>query len=93
MPFSNKKRLAVHSLLTAMAPTAKGSSDAGSMHKYVDKVKVTTTQLKHWRMLLAVAFIMTGWSFATVENPHFVDFMQHVRPNFETLAQARVTVI
>ncbi|DBA77865.1 TPA: hypothetical protein ACH3X1_009219 [Trebouxia sp. C0004] len=26
---------------------------------------------------------MTGWSFAAVENPHFVSFMQHVRPNFQ----------
>jgi len=26
---------------------------------------------------------MTGWSFQTVENQHFKDFMVHVRPNFE----------
>lgn len=64
------------------------NSDTGSMYKYVDKVQVTSTQLKHWRMLLAVAFIMTGWSFATVENPHFVDFMQHVRPSFELPSKA-----
>ena len=31
-------------------------------------------------MLLAV---MNGWSFCTVENPCFKDFMSHVRPNFE----------
>ena len=59
------------------------SSGCGAILKYVDKVKITANQLKHWRMLLAVTFIMTGWSFATVENPHFASFISHVRPNFE----------
>lgn len=60
---------------------SKGSnSDSETILKYVDKVRVSGSQLQHWRMLLAVT---TGWSFATVENAHFVTFMQHVSPNFD----------
>ncbi|DBA78737.1 TPA: hypothetical protein ACH3X1_008647 [Trebouxia sp. C0004] len=58
------------------------SQQASSLTRFVDRVKVTPHQLTAWRNLLAIAFIMTGWSFQTVENPHFVDFMAHVRPNF-----------
>lgn len=60
---------------------SNGSS--GSISQSVDRVRVSAKQLRYWRTLLAVAFIMTGWSFATVENLHFVTFMKHVRPNFE----------
>ena len=61
------------------ASESDGSSkDASPMAQYVDKVKVTDHQLKTWRNLLAVAVIMTGWSFQTVENPQFVDIYRYM---------------
>ena len=53
------------------------------MDRYVDRVRVTPHQKAKWQHLLAKAFIMAGWAFRTVENPQLVDFMAHVRPNFE----------
>ena len=57
-----------------------GSS--GNISQFLDRVQVSAKQLRYWRALLAVAFIMTGWSFATED---FVTFVKHVRPNFELL--------
>ncbi|DBB03110.1 TPA: hypothetical protein ACH3X1_013420 [Trebouxia sp. C0004] len=46
-------------------------------------IRVTPYQMRKWGMLLAIAFVMNGWSFCSVESPEFKDFMAHVRPNFE----------
>ncbi|DBB09009.1 TPA: hypothetical protein ACH3X3_007637 [Trebouxia sp. C0006] len=59
------------------------SNQGPDMDTYIDRVRVTPRQKETWWYLLAVAFIMTGWSIQTVENPQFIDFMAHVRPNFE----------
>ena len=59
-----------------------GNAKKAALDGYVDRVKVTPGQWRKWSMLLAIAFVMNGWSFCTVESPHFKDFMDHVRPNF-----------
>ncbi|DBA96876.1 TPA: hypothetical protein ACH3X3_013031 [Trebouxia sp. C0006] len=59
------------------------SNQGPDMDMYIDRVRVTPRQKETWWYLLAVAFIMTGWSFQTIKNPQFIDFMAHVRPNFE----------
>ena len=88
------KKVAPHVQIAALKEQARqaGSEDSGSaeqtnstapLDKYVDRVKVTPNQKARWQYLLAVAFVMTGWAFRTVEDPHFVNFMAQVRPNFE----------
>ena len=54
----------------------------GSLTRFIDNVKISQSRMKQ-QFLLCITFIMTGWSFSTVENPQFVDFMKNVRPNFE----------
>jgi hypothetical protein len=86
-------KAAPHSQIHALQEQAKragsaasqtaSQTDQGPIDTRVDRVKVTPQQKNKWWYLLAVAFVMTGWSFQTVENQHFKDFMVHVRPNFE----------
>ncbi|DBA83068.1 TPA: hypothetical protein ACH3X1_006836 [Trebouxia sp. C0004] len=38
---------------------------------FVDRVKVTAAQQRHFSTLLCIAFVTCGWSFRTVENPEF----------------------
>ncbi|DBA88041.1 TPA: hypothetical protein ACH3X1_005022 [Trebouxia sp. C0004] len=44
--------------------------DSAPLAKFVDKVRVTAYQKEAWWKLLCITFVMTGWSFAAVENPH-----------------------
>lgn len=76
------KRLAEAPKTTA-SESSSGSKSNAPIAKYVDKVKVSASQLFAWRKMLCIAFIMAGWSFHSVENPHFIKFMGNVRPNFE----------
>jgi len=65
------------------------SNQGPDMDTHIDRVRVTPRQKETWWYLLAVAFIMTGWSFKTIENPQFIDFMAHVRPNSELPSEIR----
>ncbi len=61
------------------ASEANGQPKTCQLDKYVDRIKITPHQMKRWCMLLAIAFVMNGWSFSSVESPYFKDFVQHVR--------------
>ena len=84
--------------LYALKQQAKvGTSESGSdstadpilrpcssgLSRFIDNVKISQSRMKQLQLLLCITFIMTGWSFSTVENPQFVDFMKNVRGNFE----------
>ncbi|DBA85838.1 TPA: hypothetical protein ACH3X1_005386 [Trebouxia sp. C0004] len=79
------KRLAEAPKPTASESSSLSKSDA-PIAKYVDKGKISSSQLFAWRKMLCIAFIMAGWSFHSVENPYFIKFMGNVRPNFELLS-------
>ncbi len=55
----------------------------GLLASFVDKAKITDTQRKRLHVLLCLACITSGWSFRTVENPQFVNFLQNLRPNYK----------
>ena len=76
------KRLAEAPKPAAGESSSWSTSDA-PIAKYVDRVKISSSQLFAWRKMLCIAFIMAGWSFHSVENPYFIKFMGSVRPNFE----------
>ncbi|DBB03950.1 TPA: hypothetical protein ACH3X1_013023 [Trebouxia sp. C0004] len=75
---------------SSIASQSGSQSNRGpDLDTYVDRMRVTLRQKETWWYLLAVAFIMTGWSFQTIENPQFIDFMAHVRPTFELPSDIR----
>ncbi|DBA78730.1 TPA: hypothetical protein ACH3X1_008640 [Trebouxia sp. C0004] len=49
--------------------------------------KTTAAQKLRFSTLLCVAFITCGWSFRTVEDPEFIEFIQNLRPNYELSSQ------
>ena len=63
---------------------AGNTTDSGKPHfdGCVGTVKISPHQWGKWYILLAIAFVMNGWSFCTVESSHFKNFMNHVWPNF-----------
>ncbi|DBA98864.1 TPA: hypothetical protein ACH3X1_014622 [Trebouxia sp. C0004] len=78
----------------AKAADSNGSNQSGNqsaseegpskgLDRYIDRIRVTPYQMRKWGMLLAIAFVMNGWCFCSVESPEFKNFMAHVRPNFE----------
>ena len=86
---SHSTQLRIHQLQAepssgaSSMPESEAAAKPGPMTKYVDKVKISAHQLFTWRKMLCLAFVMTGWSFVTVENAEFVTFISHIRPNFE----------
>lgn len=73
--------------------TAKGASSASSsgqqnkmsspMKKYLDKAAIGPHEMRRLQLLLALCFVMCGWSFRSVESPFLMQFCQNLRPNFE----------
>lgn len=49
----------------------------------VDNVRISSAQMTRLHKLLALAFIMCGWSFRGVDSPHFRNFLSAVRTNYE----------
>jgi len=64
--------------------TASTSANLPSspMKKYLDKAPISKDGMMRLWLLLCLAFVMCGWSFRSVENQQFVNFLQNLRPKF-----------
>ena len=83
---SNSDRMEADSMQISNAASTSSQSAVTSPRKitsFVDRVKITAPQQRHLSVLLCIAFVTSGWSFRTVENPEFKAFIQNLRPNYE----------
>ena len=85
---SNSDRMQADAMQTSTAASTSSQPTATSPSKRitafgVDKAKIRPAQLLALNTLLCVAFVTCGWSFRTVENHEFKNFMAHVRPNYQ----------
>lgn len=83
---SNSDRMEADSMQISNAASTSSQPAVTSPRKmtsFVDRVKITAAQQRHFSTLLCVAFVTCGWSFRTVENPEFKAFIQNLRPNYE----------
>ena len=85
---SNSDRIEADSMQISTAASSSSQPAVVSPNKRItafglDKTKIRPAQLLMLNTLLCVAFVTSGWSFRTVENPEFKNFMAHVRPNYE----------
>ena len=83
--------------------TAKGASSASSsgqqnklsspMKKYLDKAAIGPHEMRRLQLLLALCFVMCGWSFRSVESPFLTQFCQNLRPNFECPSKCKACFV
>lgn len=74
----------------AQAGTASGASTSNQqkrlnspMKKYLDKAAIGPHEMRRLQLMLALCFVMCGWSFRSAESPFLTQFCQNLRPKFD----------
>ena len=79
----------------AQAGAASGASTSNQqkrlnspMKKYLDKAAIGPHEMRRLQLMLALCFVMCGWSVRSAESPFLTRFCQNLQPNLSAHVSA-----